>query len=570
MKPCPACHRIVPDDTAVCPHTGCGIRLLPTMSGPTKKRPPPPGAVSLTDADVPASRATGVILGKRPASGDLRRAPVGTLALLALLFLLVAGIFYAAMAHKVEPARAVAVAATSSNVKSGADRGGRRVVRGEAVEATRDPIAPAAVNNSPAVANDDHEAPAKVEKVGDTLAEARPAEPLGLYAQRTRADREDWIGSVGGSTESELGVADGLDWLARHQAEDGHWGPDCLEKDGSRCEKEHPCGGPGGKYEAALTGLAVLAFQAGGHYDFNGRPYSENVRRGLEWLIAVQAANGEIVGSLNPHPAIPGDRAYYEERYMYEHAIATFALAEACAVARAAQRHADEKHLAAAIKAVRFIEAQQHDDGGWRYRPFKSDRSDTSISGWAMLALKTAKEADIKVNPSTISKMTAFFEQMADPLTGRTRYIGSQYVSDATTGVGMMVDEFINHQPDSKRIHLASAYLADQAEARWSVKGDGEGGDGLHDGALYKPDFYLWYNCTLAMFLAGGDPWDRWNNVVRNHVLSLQIHGSDCARGSWDPEGQWARDGGRVFSTALAVLTLEVYYRFSRDIQRPE
>ena len=37
-----------------------------------------------------------------------------------------------------------------------------------------------------------------------------------------------------------------------------------------------------------------------------------------------------------------------------------------------------------------------------------------------------------------------------------------------------------------------------------------------------------------------------------------------CARGSWPPTDQWGAHGGRIYSTALAVLTLEVYYRFAK------
>jgi hypothetical protein len=540
----------------------------------------------LTSADVPRPSPTGDALARPSPSGDVSRRPAGTLVLLALLFLLAGGVFYAAVAHKPAPVERVESLAGRSDdegrsgfqpdeTRPESDRSRRasRAGKPDPPEKARPESDQVGEINQAGKPDRGQEArpesgqigeagdagkPELREKAAGELAEPPPAEPLGLYSERTRADRKNWIGAVGGTPESELGVADGLDWLARHQAEDGHWGPDCLGAEGSRCEKEHPCGGPGGKYEAALTGLAVLAFQAGGNYDFNGRAYTENVRRGLDWLVARQGANGELVGSLNPTVSIASDRVFYNERYMYEHAIATFALAEACAVARAAQRHPAEKYLAAAIKAVGFIQAQQHDDGGWRYRPVKSDRSDTSISGWAMLALKTAKEADLKVNPATISKMTAFFKQMANPLTGRTRYIGQQHVSDATTGVGMMVDELFSHQSDSALVRRASDYLAGQAEARW-------GGDEPE-----APDFYLWYNCTLAMFLAGGDPWDRWNNVVRNHVVSLQIRGSDCTRGSWEPEGQWASEGGRIFSTSLAVLTLEVYYRFARHTPRQE
>ena len=100
----------------------------------------------------------------------------------------------------------------------------------------------------------------------------------GLYAARTRADRNNWIGELGGSTESEQAVRAGLDWLARHQAVDGHW------SDASQCD-ERPCSSLNYNAPTAQTGLAILAFQAGGHYAFNGHEYSDHVRRGLNWLV---------------------------------------------------------------------------------------------------------------------------------------------------------------------------------------------------------------------------------------------------------------------------------------------
>ena len=38
--------------------------------------------------------------------------------------------------------------------------------------------------------------------------------------------------------------------------------------------------------------------------------------------------------------------------------------------------------------------------------------------------------------------------------------------------------------------------------------------------------------------------------------------------GSWDPIGAWGEDGGRVYSTAILVLTLEAYYRYTRVFVR--
>ena len=49
-----------------------------------------------------------------------------------------------------------------------------------------------------------------------------------IAAVRQDPQRKKWIGAYGGTAESEAAVRRGLDWLARHQASDGHWGPDAL------------------------------------------------------------------------------------------------------------------------------------------------------------------------------------------------------------------------------------------------------------------------------------------------------------------------------------------------------
>ena len=80
----------------------------------------------------------------------------------------------------------------------------------------------------------------------------------------------------------------------------------------------------------AHTGLAVLAFQAGGYYYFNDTRYSAAVRKALDWIVEHQKDDGALVGSLPV--AGPGG---YHQYYMYEHGMATFALGDACAAALA-------------------------------------------------------------------------------------------------------------------------------------------------------------------------------------------------------------------------------------------
>ncbi|MGA2065566.1 MAG: prenyltransferase/squalene oxidase repeat-containing protein [Thermoguttaceae bacterium] len=368
---------------------------------------------------------------------------------------------------------------------------------------------------------------------------------------REYPNRQRWIGAFGGTSASEVAVRLGLDWLARHQAEDGHWGPDCLHLEPAGCCRgPEACPGGGSEHCIAQTGLALLAFQAAGHYDFNGNEFSPRVRRGLDWLVATQRADGAFL-----------DRATGGVN-MYEHGIATFALADACEMADSSRQEPADRYRQAAQQAVQFIEYSQHNDGGWRYTPERELPSDTSVSGWQVLAMKAAKRAGIvEIGEPCVASVEAFFKrcEIAGGAPGRTGYQPGQVLSDATTGVGMLVHEMILEQPNSPLVRDGAKYLADVAEhSSWKGPLVRRRRFAAHPG-----DFYTWYNCTLAMFLAGGEPWKRWNDAVRDHLVRLQCKEPEgCANGSWDPDGHWSPQGGRVYSTALAVLTLEVYYRY--------
>jgi len=254
-------------------------------------------------------------------------------------------------------------------------------------------------------------------------------------------------------------------------------------------------------------------------------------------------------------------------RFMYEHGMAAFAMTEACAVAVAAKQTPDDRYHLAAARAIRFIEEEQHADGGWRYTEGDSEPSDVSVSGWQVLALKTAKQAKISVSDHCVRKIEQFFKS-CELGEGRTGYLSNgEVMSDATTGVGMLVHQFILERPDSPLIKEGALYLADVAERSWTWPADSQSVAG-HPGS-FKGNYYTWYNCTLAMFQAGGEPWKRWNDVVRDLVIKRQRQDSKaCLCGSWDPDTQWDDQGGRIYSTALAVLTLEVYYRYHSERAR--
>ena len=64
------------------------------------------------------------------------------------------------------------------------------------------------------------------------------------------------------------------------------------------------------------------------------------------------------------------------------------------------------------------------------------------------------------------------------------------------------------------------------------------------------------------MYQLQDDHWQRWNDALRAALLSRQVHQEGPLAGSWDTSDLWGSYGGRVYTTALATLTLEVYYRF--------
>ncbi len=135
--------------------------------------------------------------------------------------------------------------------------------------------------------------------------------------------------------------------------------------------------------------------------------------------------------------------------------------------------------------------------------------------------------------------MEGFFKRCEDKASGRTFYQpGNNLHTDAPTAIGMLVHQFILEQPDSPLVVRGAKYLADEAESSFK---HGRKQPKRRRFAAAPGDYYTFYNGTLAMFQAGGQPWKRWNDVVRDTLVDRQC-GEDegCRRGSWDPTGHGA------------------------------
>ena len=87
-------------------------------------------------------------------------------------------------------------------------------------------------------------------------------------------------------------------------------------------------------------------------------------------------------------------------------------------------------------------------------------------------------------------------------------------------------------------------------------------------------NLYYWYYATLALHHrqnsseAAKAAWRTWNDGMTAALTKSQVtDGSDA--GSWNSNTIWGGYGGRIYTTAMAAMCLEVYYRYA-PAPRPE
>jgi hypothetical protein len=233
--------------------------------------------------------------------------------------------------------------------------------------------------------------------------------------------------------------------------------------------------------------------------------------------------------------------------YVYGHALATYAMAEAYGMTRIPLLKP------AMEKAVNVIIAGQQAGGGWDYDyKAQSTRNDSSVSAWQIQALKAAKIAG-----STHEKLHDALKRSLDGLkqvyradTGRFTYVPGGNSNDGLTALGILCHQ-LNGQGNSQIVNTALAALNEAQPDIIVTKGQ--------DGADRWP-FYAAYYITQAKFHAGDAVFKAWNRKVVPELLKTQN-----ADGSWSGKGPEDRGGElstKTYATTLAALSLQVYYRF--------
>lgn len=361
-----------------------------------------------------------------------------------------------------------------------------------------------------------------------TDAEMESVFKQGEFGGRSSAGKQAALQKYGGTVDSEQAVSSGLKWLQGIQQKDGSW----------NFSKPGPGASSGGfrRTEVGATSLALLCYLGAGHTHAQEGPFRETIEKGLAY-IGTQVK--VVQGTADLRGVAEGNSG------MYVQGLATICISEAHALER---RDKDLEKLTE--MAVRFIEkAQDPVGGGWRYKP--RDPGDTSVVGWQVMALQSAKAGRVSVSTRVLRSVREFLRSASGDQDGSTyKYTpASPAATNAMTAVGLLCRMYLgwgrDHEPLQKGVQRLSAV------------------------GPSRSDMYYNYYATQVLHHWGGEPWKKWNLALREQLVRTQVNDGPAA-GSWAPTDGHGRTGGQIYQTALSILTLEVYYRHLPIYQRLE
>jgi len=382
----------------------------------------------------------------------------------------------------------------------------------------------------------------------EEVREAEPEIPVAAehlehtpYKNRYGVQKDIALVEHGGSKETEAAVAAGLKYLAGVQNEAGYWG--------SRSDRQQ-------KYRQVVVGktaLSLLAFLGAGHTPTSDTEYSEVSKRAIDFLLDVQDFK----------------TGHFGDSASYGHGISTYALAETYALTQ------DERLKAPLEKAVKWILLKQVKsmdpklDGGWGYYfpdadGYQNDRwPRISVTSWQVMALESARLGGIQVPDDSFVRARRYIRGSVDPRFGWVRYshnpsrLSSSYPTlPASTPAALFAGALVGEDIAGDFYKDAVQFTLERAPTGYVYKGD----DAFVQRA--EGNLYFWYYGTLAMFRLGGDAWEKWNSSMKDTLLEAQDQD-----GSWKPISIYAQYSGddwrdKSYTTAINVLTLEVYYRY--------
>jgi hypothetical protein len=380
-----------------------------------------------------------------------------------------------------------------------------------------------------------------------------PGQAPKVFASRQSPIKGELRIANGGTTQVEVAVENGLKFLIGRQERDGSWMPLY------RSKRILPVRDETAAHQWTQTGLTALALMA---FLGEGRTWQEKDAK-VKVTQHGKCIEQAIRFLLKSQDAVNGRYGPAQGNFMYNHGLATLAMAEAAGLS------GDQYLRESAQKGVNLIQNAQHPSGGWKYKDEISGNADTSVTSWQVQALLTASEIGLKVRPEVLSKSLDFLKNVTEP-GGLVRYDLQDRAAFSPPGVALMLRRWLG-ETDSGALRLLTRKTLEglpRSEKSWG-RGWKEVAKGIdQDKRARTFDPYAWFYGTYGVFSQGGEDWMLWHSgptdgqtpEVKVGLVPalLDLQESD---GGWYASDKWTVKVGEVYSTALCILALQAYYR---------
>ena len=295
--------------------------------------------------------------------------------------------------------------------------------------------------------------------------------------------------------------------------------------------------------ETAMTSLAVLALASCGHQPGDPTPEGQAMRKALAFVLRPEGQTKD------------GYFGQADGSRMYGHGIITLMLAEMLGMGGDVKQDEiiREKCRLALDLILRAQKVRKNDAnaGGWRYSPDAGD-SDMSVTVWQTMALRAAKNAGIDVPRQAIDDAVKYMKGLYSPegdRKGKGRPGGFGYQGAgreiSTTAEGLLAMQVCGEYEAEETIGAAERLLR----------------DGVRQGERWF--FYTTYYYAQGLYQRGGKHAEEGTKVVSELLLPLQSR-----EGWWEGMNGEERQGGKVYATSMAVLSLAVKNHFLPIYQR--
>lgn len=281
-----------------------------------------------------------------------------------------------------------------------------------------------------------------------------------------------------------------------------------------------------GRYgkHVGITALCALAYMADGNLPGRGE-FGEEVAKALEFILAHSTETGLLTGEPSHGP-------------MYGHGFATLFLGEIYGMCPEDKRVRD-----ALVRAIELIVGTQNEEGGWRYNPVPYD-ADVSVTICQVMALRSARNAGIKVPKQTIDRAVDYIRRCQNP-DGGFKYMMQAGGSAWPRSAAAVATLYYAGIYEDDAIERGLNYLMRNAMP----------GAGMAGQAHY---YYGHYYAVQAMYMAGGERWGKWWPSARDEIIGRQ-----SSNGGWLDNHTGGDD-----ATAMSLIVLQMPKRYLPIFQK--